>query len=110
MGGYGSGSRSTRKLTVEECLSLDAARLLNLGIIRGSYASGMLWWKNSAGETTNSVSYRLQGESNISKNLRLSYQRGGTVRGVPIEELIQTSDNSTLLRGHPLVVHLPAHS
>jgi hypothetical protein len=58
MGGFGSGERSSKKATVEECWSLDASRLSRQGVFASSGFSGRsLTWTNSLGEPTLAVPY-----------------------------------------------------
>jgi len=89
MGGYGSGSRSTRKHTVEECLVIDTARFLKPAITPQSIVRGTIEWKNRTGQTTNSVIFYLESYRAISNTLRLIYQWGGPQQGIWTEETIQ---------------------
>jgi len=88
MGGYGSGSRSTRKVTVEECLTADISRLLKPDITQKSTVWGWIEWKNRAGETLSSVNFYLDSGRDTSATLRLSYQWGSAEERIPIEEPI----------------------
>lgn len=58
MGGYGSGQRTSKKTTVEECRSIDAAKLARQGVFahRG-YSGRTLTWSNAFGEKTLVIEY-----------------------------------------------------
>jgi hypothetical protein len=73
MGGYGSGTRSLRKLTVEECRALDIARLPV-----SEFAKHLPWpttvtWSNYAGEIVASVGYTCEPCDNDSAVLHFRY-------------------------------------
>jgi hypothetical protein len=56
--GIGSERKSGKKTTVEECLSLDAGRLVRMGVLANTGCGGAsLTWSNRFGEQTLSVPY-----------------------------------------------------
>jgi hypothetical protein len=60
MGGFGSGERTNKKMTVEACLQLDASLLIQQGAIRQrGICRGELSWSNSVGRIL-SVRYSSQ--------------------------------------------------
>jgi|ERR1700687_347836 len=112
MGGYGSGSRSTRKLTVEDCLSLDTANLLKFGMVKGSYSyiSGTFSWKNSAERDDTLGELPPSGGEQHRKNSAPLLSMWQRRRGLLDRRADTPSDNSAQLRGRALVVHLPVDS
>jgi hypothetical protein len=59
MGGYGSGQRSTKKVTVEQCWTLSAAALRRIGYLKpNAVLSGPVHWSNTAtGERLSSIGF-----------------------------------------------------
>jgi hypothetical protein len=96
MGGYGSGRRSTRKLTVEECCALDVSLFASPLVW---HASGYVWWKNQAGEITRSVGYSSEHRVNGSVAMRLLYTVGDDERQRQIEEPILFSGTKPFFGG-----------
>jgi hypothetical protein len=86
MGGYGSGRRSTRKSTVEECRTCDISLFTKSLVLQ---AGGFLWWTNRAGETTCSMRYVSKRLGNDSGVVRFSYEIGADDRRREIEEPVE---------------------
>jgi hypothetical protein len=79
MGGYGSGSRSRRKPTVEECRALDIARFPVTEFAHQSPWPTVISWRNYRDEVTASVGYTCEPGGSGSAILRFRYSvtRGG---------------------------------
>lgn len=63
MGGFGSGERSWKKTTVEQCRSLDAARLSRQGVFARRGYAGDAWrltWTNALGDQVLALVYWLE--------------------------------------------------
>jgi hypothetical protein len=83
MGGYGSGSRSRRKHTVEECRALDIGRLPVREFVNQPIWLTVVSWSNYAGEVTASVGYTFEPCGSGSAVLRFRYsvtRDGETIR------------------------------
>jgi hypothetical protein len=58
MGGFGSGIKRTRKVAVEECLSITVSMLFrNNALISGETTSGLWRWRAKRGDMTDAVGY-----------------------------------------------------
>ena len=90
MSGLGNTRTNEKKTTVEECWSLDAAKLARHGVFvpRGNWGAS-LTWTNNFGEQTLSVPYWVE---NSPRGLILHLQVGPS-RGEPVDEkiLLQTT-------------------
>lgn len=88
MGGYGSGTRITKKSTVEDSRPISTSAFTGAyRFRRGTYSSGTLSWKNHAGETTASLGYTVDTMTPGGETIRLTY----TIRRtppVPVDECI----------------------
>lgn len=62
-----------RRTTVEECRSLDAARLGVFGMFADGFASGKISWSDHAGRETASIGYFRHSGLDGSKTLKLSF-------------------------------------
>ena len=88
MGGYGSGRRRTRKLTVEECRALSIAHFPLSDSVAQSYSWGILYWKSYTDDTIACVAYNCEARGNGSAIVRLSYATRQESKG-EIEEPVQ---------------------
>jgi hypothetical protein len=88
MGGYGSGRRSRRKLTAEECRALDIARLPVREFLNQSNWLTVLSWSNYAGEVTGSVGYTCEPWGSRSGALRFRYSVTHAGETIQIDEPI----------------------
>lgn len=84
MGGYGSGRRIFKKLTVEDCWPLDAAKLFQHG-----YPANALTWTNSRGVQTLAAAcwYDWEGDTRV---LHLHLKVGDTTIGEMAIRLVST--------------------
>lgn len=63
MGGNGGGWQRSRKIQVEECFILSAARLQALGIIRAKeYREGTLTWRDANGDVMGEMDFVVRWE------------------------------------------------
>lgn len=77
MGGFGSGERSWKRTIVEQCRSLDAAKLARDGVFARRGYAGDAWklaWTNGLGEQTLALIYWLESVSHDDLVLHL-YER-----------------------------------
>jgi hypothetical protein len=89
MGGYGSGRRGTRKLTVEECRTLNIAHFPVCEFALETFWMRILSWTNYADEVTASVSYTRESWGNGWAILRFWYVVERRESESQIEEHIQ---------------------
>lgn len=81
MGGYGSGTRYSysKKLTVEECRVLSAARLMHLGMLRSNirWPNSVTWTDVATGKTVSRIGFDVDTGPD-SGSVRLHYTQSRT--------------------------------
>jgi hypothetical protein len=96
MGGYGSGAKSTRKLTVEECMYVEISLFVGSCTV---HPGGIMLWKNRDGETTSSIGFNSDFRGDRSASMRLSYSLGRDEERRRIEEPVQLTSTLPFFGG-----------